>query len=84
MSEVGPSHGLMAQVSQLVSNTMTSQGARLSVAQHIIIKFLATEGIKPAKILKRLRAQCDEQTLSKTQVFHRHNNFFSGWKTVEN
>ena len=63
MSEVGPSPGLVARVSHLVSTTMTEQEVHSSVAQCIIIIFLATEGVKPAEILRRLRAQYRQQTL---------------------
>lgn len=84
MFKVSPSPGLVGRVSHLISSTMTEQGAHSSVVQCIIIKFLATEGVKPAKILRTLRAQYVEQTLSKTQVFHWHKNIFLDgklWKT---
>ena len=34
----------------------------MSVAQHVIIKFLVCEGVKPAEILCRLRAQFGNDT----------------------
>jgi hypothetical protein len=38
-----------------------------AVVQHIIVKFLMNENVKPAEILTRLRAQFGDETLSRTQ-----------------
>ena len=84
MSEVGPSAGLMAWVPHLVSSTITEQEVCSSVAQRIIIKLLATKGIKPAEFWGDFENNMVNKTLSKMQVFHWHKQFFSGWKTVEN
>jgi len=65
-------------------NTMSEQQVRPSVAQRIIIKFLANEGVSATEILGRLRAQFGENTLSRTQVFDWHKKFRDGRSTVEN
>lgn len=54
-----------------------------SVAQRIIIKFLTTEGVKPAEILRRLEAQFGEICLKKTQVYDWHKKFLEGRAKVE-
>jgi len=40
----------------------------MAVAQSIIVQFLTNEKMKPAEILKKLRAQFGDQTLSRTQM----------------
>jgi len=40
-----------------------------AVVQYIIVKFLTNENMKPAENLTRLRAQFDDEMLSKTQVY---------------
>ncbi|EFN78835.1 hypothetical protein EAI_08301, partial [Harpegnathos saltator] len=55
-----------------------------TVAQRIIVQFLANEGVKPTKILTRLQAQFGDGTLSRTQVFDWAKIFHSGRNAVEN
>ncbi|EFN75060.1 Putative uncharacterized protein FLJ37770, partial [Harpegnathos saltator] len=54
------------------------------VAQRIIIRFLANEGVKPTEILTRLQAQFEDNTLSRTQAFDWTKKFRSGRNAVEN
>jgi hypothetical protein len=48
--------------------TMSEQVVPPAVAQRIIVKILTNENVKPLQILKRLRAQFGDETLSRTQV----------------
>ncbi|KAJ8946771.1 hypothetical protein NQ318_018980 [Aromia moschata] len=63
---------------------MSEQEVHTSVAQRIIIRFLANEGVKSNEILTRLRAQFGDDTLSQTQVFDWAKIFRSGQETVAN
>lgn len=56
----------------------------MTVAQRIIIQFLANEGVKPTEILTRLQAQFGDGTMSRTQVFDWAKKFRSGRNAVEN
>ena len=62
-----PSHACRTR--SRVSSTMSDHEVPLSVAQRVIIRFLANEGVKSAEILTRLQAQFGDATLSRTQVF---------------
>jgi hypothetical protein len=46
-----------------VSSTLSEREVPPAIAQRIIVKFLTNEGVKPSKILTRLRAQCGNMTL---------------------
>ncbi|XP_073972912.1 protein GVQW3-like [Rhodnius prolixus] len=63
---------------------MSEQEVPSSIAQRVIIKFLAAEGVKPAEILRRLTAQFGEETLSRARVFAWHKQFVEGRDRVEN
>lgn len=63
---------------------MSEQKVHPSVAQRVIIKFLAKEGTKPSEILRRLHAQFGEATLSKTQVYDWQKTVLAGRDSVEN
>ena len=63
---------------------MSKQAVPASVAQRIIIKFLAKEGVKSSEILTKLLAQFGEETLSKTQVYEWSRKFKEGREKVEN
>lgn len=52
-----------------------------SVAQRVLIPFLAYEGVKSSEILKRLHAPFGDTTLSKTQVFDWAKKFRNGEKS---
>jgi hypothetical protein len=49
--------------------TMSKQVVPSAVAQRFIVKFLTNEDAKPAEILKRLRAQFGDETLSRIQMY---------------
>lgn len=73
--------------SEIVAVAVTKMSEREvhpSVAQRIIIKFLARENVKPAEILQRLRQQFGENTLSQARVFYWHKTFSEGREKVEN
>ena len=72
------------QTHLLVLLKMSEHEVHAYTAQRIIIKFLAHEGVKPAKILQRLAAQFGDQTLSKARVFAWHKAFKKGRERVEN
>jgi hypothetical protein len=40
-----------------------------AVAQHLILKFLTKENVKSADIVKMLRVQFGDETLSETQMY---------------
>jgi len=63
---------------------MSEQEVPPSIAQRVIITFLAPEGVKPAEILRRLTAQFGEETLSRARVFAWHKQFVEGRDRVEN
>jgi hypothetical protein len=54
-----------------------------TVAHSIIVKFITNENVKPAEIL-RLRAQFDDETLSRTQMYDWSKSSEGGWEEVEN
>lgn len=72
---VGMTNWLVSAEPLLVLLKMSEREVHPSVAQRIIIKFLAREGVKPAEILRRLTAQFGEQTLSRARVFAWHKEF---------
>lgn len=74
----------LPHVASTVFIKMSEQEVHTSIAQRIIIKFLAREGVKPSEILWRLTAQFEENTLSRTQVFDWHKHFTKGREKVEN
>jgi hypothetical protein len=51
----------------LVGIIMSEQVFPSAVVQHAVVKSVMNENVKPAEILMRLRAQCDEIMLSRTQ-----------------
>jgi hypothetical protein len=55
-----------------------------AVAQRILVKFLPNENVKPAEVLKRRRAQFDDKTPSRTQVYDWNESFKGGRSEVEN
>ena len=65
--------------------TMLDQQMYLSAAQHIIIKFLACEGVEVTEIFQRLTVQFADQTLSRTHVFSLHKEFKEGreWLKIQ-
>lgn len=63
---------------------MSEQEARTSVVQHIIMKLLTQELLKPSEILCRLSAQFEDETLSRTQVYYWNKKILDGRYTVEN
>ncbi|KAJ8962129.1 hypothetical protein NQ318_018086 [Aromia moschata] len=63
---------------------MRENGVYVSLEQRIIIKFLAKEGENPTEILRRLQAQCGDNTLSRTRVFAWYKEFSGGREKVEN
>jgi hypothetical protein len=48
---------------------MSEQVVASAVVQHIIVKLLTNENVKPAEILMRCKAQFVDKMLSKTQVY---------------
>lgn len=62
---------------------MTEQEVSTTVAQRVIIRFLANEGIKQTEILTRLQEQFGDSILSRTQVFDWAKKFRSGRNAVE-
>lgn len=63
---------------------MSEREVHPSVAQRIIIKFLTNEGVKPAEIRDRLRAQFGENALSWPRVKAWCAEFKKGREKVEN
>jgi hypothetical protein len=84
MLGVGEAVEQRRSVQSVVISTMFVQAVPAPVAQRIIIKFLSGEGVKPAKILRRLTEQCKEETLSRVRVFAWHKHFVEGRELVEN
>jgi len=64
--------------------TLSGQMVPLAVAQRIMVKFLTNENVKPAVILKTLRAQFGDKTLSMTQMYDWSKSFKEGREEVEN
>jgi len=48
---------------------MSVQVVHSAVAQCIILKFLTNENVKPAELLKKIRAQFGVETTSRSQVY---------------
>jgi hypothetical protein len=63
--------------------TMSEQVVPSTFAQRIDLKFLTNKNVKPAEILKRLRAQFDNETLSRMQALWLK-SFKEGRTEVEN
>lgn len=84
MPGVGEAGGRMRSNSPVTVVTMSEQDVSPSIAQRIIIKFLAAEGVKPAEILRRLTVQFGEETLSRARVFAWHKQFVEGRDRVQN
>jgi len=63
---------------------MSEQVVCLVVVQHIIVKFLTSENVKLAEILMKPRAQFDDKTFSRIQVYGRSKSFKEGRTQVEN
>ncbi|KAJ8944640.1 hypothetical protein NQ318_004730 [Aromia moschata] len=63
---------------------MSDSAVHSAVAQRIVIRFLTNEGVKPAEIWNRLRAQFEERTLSWARVKAWCAEFKKGRKQVEN
>jgi hypothetical protein len=57
---------------------MHEQEIHLHFVEHIIIKFLTIEGIKPDKIIGRLGAQFGKTCLKKCPVYEWYNKFLVG------
>lgn len=81
---MGEARGLASSTLSVSTVTMSEQEVPSSIAQRVIIKFLAAEGVKPAEILRRLTAQFGEETLSRARVFAWHKQFVEGRDRVEN
>lgn len=84
LSGVGEARGLASSALSGSTVTMSEQEVPPSIAQRVIIKFLAAEGAKPTEILRRLTAQFGEETLSRARVFAWHKQFVEGRDRVEN
>lgn len=76
--------GLARRSRCAVSSIMSEQEVHTSVAQRVIIKFLAWEGVRPSEILRLLFVQFCNETLSRTQVYDWHKKFSDGRETVGN
>lgn len=63
---------------------MIEQEVPTTVAQCIIIRFLANKGVKPTEILTRLQAEFGDDALSRIQVFDWIKKFRSGHDAVKN
>ena len=60
---------------QLVEFKMSEREVPITIAQHVVIKFLTNEKVGPIEIWRRLHTQYRESTLSKTQVKFWHKEF---------
>jgi hypothetical protein len=58
--------------------TLSVEVVPLAIAQHILVKFLIIDNVKPAKILMRLRAQLGDERFSGTQVYDWSKSFKEG------
>jgi hypothetical protein len=70
--------------SQLFGIKMSERAVLITVAQRVVMKFLANENVGPDEIWRRLRAQYGESTLSKTQVKYWHKEFRGGRDALQN
>jgi hypothetical protein len=61
-----------------VAITMSEQVIPSAIAQRIIVKFLTNESVKLAEILRSLRAQLGDETLSRTQMCDWSKSFKEG------
>lgn len=84
MSGRGRAGVRLHKISSLVQHTMSEKEVHPSVAQHIIIKFLPHDDVKPAEILQRLTAQFRDETMSMLHVFAWHKQITSGCERVQN
>jgi hypothetical protein len=64
--------------------TASEQVVPSAATQRIVVKFLTNENVKPAEILMRLRAQFDDETFSRTQMYDWSKSFEGDRIQVEN
>lgn len=57
---------------------MVDNSVNIYVEQHVVMKFLVNEGIKPAEIYRRLQAQYGDETLSHSKTFEWCKRFKDG------
>jgi hypothetical protein len=62
---------------------VSGQKVPSDVEQRIVVTFLTNENVKPAEILKRLRAQFGDETLSRIQVYACSKSFKEDWTVIE-
>jgi hypothetical protein len=55
--------------------TISEQVVPSAVAQRTVIKYLRNGNVKPAEILKRLKAQFGDETFSRTQMYDGSKSF---------
>jgi hypothetical protein len=67
-----------------VVTTMSEQVVSSAIVQRIVVKFQTNENVKPLEILMRLRAQLDDETLLRTQMYDWNKSFKEGRTEVEN
>jgi len=63
---------------------MSEREVPITIAQHVVIKFLTNKNIGPNEIWCRLHTQYGEPTLSKMQVKFWHKEFRGGRDAVQN
>jgi hypothetical protein len=63
---------------------LSEQVVPSAVVQHIIVKFLTNENVKPAEVLTRFRAQFSDEMIPQIQVYDWSKSFKEGQTEVEN
>ena len=61
---------------------MADNSVSACMEQHVVMKFLVNEGIKPADIYRRLQAQYGDETLSHSKTFEWCKRFKDGHMSV--
>ena len=61
---------------------MADNSGSTCLEQHVVMKFLVNEGVKPAYIYRRLQAQYGDETLSRSKTFERCKRFKDGRTSV--
>ena len=69
---------------QLVEFKMSEREVPITIAHHVVIKFLTNENVGHNEIWRKLHAQYGESTLLKTQVKFWHKEFCGGRDAVQN
>ena len=69
-------------VKQYQQSVVKNMASNAHVEQHVLIKYLVNEGVKPGEIYSRLLSQYDDETLSRSKKFEWCKRFKEGLSLI--